>query len=290
MAQLEHVSIQTNGIQLHVVQAGPDSGPMVILLHGFPEFWYGWQKQLSALGAAGYRVWAPDQRGYNLSEKPPGVAAYTLDTLAADVIGLIDATGRAQVSLVSHDWGGLVAWWVALHAPQRVQKLAVLNMPHPLVMRRTLRRSVAQVWKSWYIFFFQLPWLPEAVMRARNWHFAARALQGTSRRGTFSAANLEQYRLAWSQPGACAAMLHWYRALGRHRPRLPADPRIRIPTLLIWGAQDYNLGIAMAQPSIELCDQGKLVVVEEATHWVQHEEPARVNQLLVDFLALSGTA
>jgi pimeloyl-ACP methyl ester carboxylesterase len=238
---VEHQQIATNGIQLHVVQAGPKDGPLVILLHGFPEVWYGWRHQLPYLVAAGYRVWAPDQRGYGLSDKPVGISAYTLDTLAADVVGLMDAAGQDQAYLVGHDWGAAVAWWVAAKYPHRLKRMAVINVPHGAVMQQNLRHNRAQLLKSWYIFFFQLPWLPEALARLGNWNQVARSLQQSSRPGTFTEADLEQYRQAWSRPGAYTSMLNWYRALVQKPPRPPASPRIRVPTLLIWGARDMFL-------------------------------------------------
>jgi epoxide hydrolase 4 len=285
MPQLEHIFINTNDIRLHVVQAGPADGPQVILLHGFPEFWYSWRKQIPALVEAGYRVWAPDQRGYNLSDKPKGLDAYKLEKLAADVVGLMAATGRDKVFLVGHDWGAVMAWWIALHNPQRLEKMVVLNVPHPVVMLRTLQSSFTQLGKSWYVFFFQIPWLPEVLARANNWRTSLRALQASGRSDTFSEADLERYREAWSQPGAFTAMLNWYRASVQRRPsqRL-SSVRITVPTLLIWGVHDVALSREMAQPSIDLCDNGRLVFIEEATHWVQHDEPTRVNQLLLAFL------
>ena len=142
----------TNGVNLHVVMTGAQDGPLVILLHGFPEFWYGWRKQMPALAAAGYAVWAPDQRGYNRSDKPAGVGAYHIDTLADDIAGLIAASGREQVYLVGHDWGAAVAWWVAGKYPTRIKKLAILNVPHPAVMRRAVLEDAEQRKRSWYIF------------------------------------------------------------------------------------------------------------------------------------------
>lgn len=286
MMKLEHTEVRTNGIRLHVVQSGPQNGPLVILLHGFPEFWYGWRHQISVLAEAGYRVWAPDQRGYNLSDKPAGITAYNLDELASDVIGLIDAADREHAYLVGHDWGAAVTWWTALKYPQRLNKIAVLNVPHPRVMKRTLRSSWAQLRKSWYIFFFQLPGLPEALTRANNWQNGVAALRRSSRPGLFTDADLLFYRTAWSQPGAITGMINWYRALLRSQPQPVATSRVQVPTLLIWGARDLFLGREMAQPSIDLCDQGQLVFIEEATHWVQHEEAARVNTLLLDFFKL----
>lgn len=284
MTDINHTTITTNGVRLHVAQAGPPTGPLVLLLHGFPEFWYGWRQQIPALAAAGFRVWAPDQRGYNLSDKPQAVAAYNLDELSQDVIGLIEAAGVERAHLIGHDWGAAVAWWTALKFPQRLHKLVTLNVPHPVVMQRALRSSLAQLRKSWYIFAFQLPWLPEAAMRRNNWRTGVAALRATSRPGTFSAAELDHYRTAWAQPGAATGMINWYRALVRHAPPLRRSPRVTVPTLLIWGAQDHFLGRALAQPSIDLCDQGRLVLLEEASHWVQHEEAAQVNQLLVELL------
>lgn len=281
---MDNQTIETNGIRLNVVQAGPKDGPLLILLHGFPEFSYGWRKQIPFLASAGYRVWAPDQRGYNISDKPEGIAAYTLDKLAADVVGLIDASGEEKAYLVGHDWGAAVAWWVAAVYPERLAKLVILNVPHGSVMQKNLRKNFAQLRKSWYFLFFQIPWLPEALSRLGNWKFAIRALVKTSRPGTFSESDLEQYRRAWSQPNAYRSMINWYRAIVQKPPKGPASKRIGVPTLLIWGAQDRFLGREMAQPSIDRCEDGNLVFIEEGSHWVQHEEAERVNKLIDTFL------
>ena len=273
--------IETNGVRLHVVQAGPADGPLVILLHGFPEFWYGWHRQIDALADAGFWVWAPDQRGYNLSEKPAGIAAYGIDTLSADVVGLIDAAGRQKAIVVGHDWGAAVAWWTAVVHADRVERLVVLNVPHPVVMQQFARRDPGQMLRSWYIGFFQLPWLPETLSRLDNWVIAVRSLRMSSRPGTFTDADVQQYRTAWSQPGAFTAMVNWYRAALRKPASRQPSVRITVPTLLIWGARDQFLKREMAQPSIDLCDNGRLVFLENATHWVQHEEASRVNELII---------
>ena len=281
---MDHQQITANGINLHVVQDGPSTGRLVILLHGFPEFWYGWRRQIPYLAAAGYRVWAPDQRGYNISDKPEGIAAYTLDELAADVIGLMDAAGEEKVFVVGHDWGAAVAWWVAAKYPARVARMVVINVPHGAVLTKHLRRNFTQMRKSWYMFFFQLPWLPESLARLKNWNMHAKALKNSSRHGTFTNNDLDIYRQAWSQPKANTSMLNWYRAVMQKPPTPPENLRITMPTLLIWGAQDKFLGRELAQPSIDLCDDGRLVFFEEATHWVQHEEAGRVNELIDTFL------
>ncbi|MCH6584208.1 MAG: alpha/beta hydrolase [Proteobacteria bacterium] len=281
---MEHQQITANGINLHVVQDGPSTGQFVILLHGFPEFWYGWRRQIPHLAAAGYRVWAPDQRGYNLSDKPDGIAAYTLDELAADVIGLMDAAGQEKAFVVGHDWGAAVAWWVAAKYPARLARMVVINVPHGTVLIEHLWRNPRQMLKSWYMFFFQLPWLPETLARLRDWNAPAQAMRVSSRPGTFTDGDLDTYRQAWSQPKAYTSMLNWYRAVMQKSSAPPANPRITVPTLLIWGAQDRFLGRELAQPSIDLCDEGRLVFFEEATHWVQHEEADRVNELIDAFL------
>jgi pimeloyl-ACP methyl ester carboxylesterase len=282
--EVRHRTVATNGVRLHVAEAGPEDGPLVILLHGFPEFWYAWKEQIGPLAGAGFRIAAPDQRGYAASDKPRGVRAYDLDTLALDVVGLIDEAGRDRASVVCHDWGGAVGWWLGMKHPGRLEKLAVLNAPHPRVMRRALRRGGAQRRRSWYMLFFQIPWLPERVLSAADFRLLARSLRSSSRAGTFSDEDLKIYKEAWSRPGAMTGMVSWYRALLRARPERPPSPRVTVPTLLIWGARDHFLGRELAQPSIELCDRGRLAFIEEATHWLQHEEPDRVNALLADFL------
>jgi len=255
----------------------------MILLHGFPEFWYGWRYQIEALAQAGFRVLAPDQRGYNLSDKPKSVRDYNLDQLAADVVGLIDAAGHDKAFLVGHDWGGVSAWWTAIKYPERVERLVILNSPHPKVMRQNLLHNRVQRKKSWYFFLFQIPFLPEQRMRKNNWQVGVRALQGTSRKGTFSETDMALYREAWSQPGAVTGMLNWYRAALRSRPARVRSTRVTMPTLIIWGARDKFLGRELAEQSIALCEKGKLVFIEEASHWVQHEEAERVNELLRRF-------
>ena len=282
---LEHVLLPTNGIRLHVVQSGSRYGSLVILLHGFPEFWYGWRHHIQPLAEAGFRVWAPDQRGYNLSDKPQGMAAYRLDELAQDVLGLIDAAGVERCYLAGHDWGGIVAWWVAIRYPERLHKLAILNAPHPGIMVKTLSSSMAQLRRSWYMFFFQIPHFSEAILRNNDWELVVRMLKASGKPGSFTEADIEQYRQAWWHTGAFTSMLNWYRAALQLPPNLSGDLRIRVPTLIGWGAQDTALGREMAQPSLDLCDDGQLVFFEEASHWLQLDEAESVNKHLVDFFS-----
>jgi epoxide hydrolase 4 len=279
---LEKLSFNNGSVGLQAVAAGPLDGPGVLLLHGFPEFWYGWHRQIEPLAAAGFRVIVPDQRGYNLSSKPFGVAAYALTELVADVIAIADQLGQQKIFLAGHDWGAAVAWTTALLYPQRIAKLAVLNVPHPSVMRKFLSTRPRQLLRSWYMFFFQFPCLPEAALSAFNFHMGARALAGSSRPGTFTAEDLAQYRAAWSQPGALTGMINWYRALFRTRVKFP-DKTVRVPTRILWGERDAFLLSEMAHESLRCCTSAELFTFANATHWLQHEEPTRVSELLIDF-------
>jgi len=281
--KLEEKFITTNGIKLHTVLAGPQSGVPVILLHGFPETWRCWIRQLPELVDAGFRVIIPDQRGYNLSDKPKEIKNYRVDELVKDILGLIDALDYEKVNLVGHDWGAAVAWMLAYKHPERLQRMSILNVPHPLVMRRFVQRDFEQMRRSWYIFFFQLPWLPEAGMRADNWRGMVRALRGSGKIHTFTNEDIKKYKEAWSQPGAITAMVNWYRAI-RYQAKLPGEMRIKVPTLMMWGMKDAALTHRMARPSMDHVDEGNLILFPEATHWVQHEAAEEVNHYLIDFL------
>ena len=280
----EFLRLPTNGITLHAAVAGPPEGKLVILLHGFPEFWYGWRGQIAPLAGAGLRILAPDQRGYNLSDKPAGVAAYALDSLADDVLGLADALGRERLSVVGHDWGGVVAWHLAARNPERISRAVILNAPHPATLWRYARGHPTQLLKSWYVACFQLPLLPELALRAGGFWVLRRTLVRTARKDAFPAADWPIYREAWAQPGALGAMLNWYRALPGYARSLP-PARIRVPVRVIWGGRDAFLDRGLAEAGIALCERGEVFHRPHATHWVQHEEPERVNRMLIDFLA-----
>jgi pimeloyl-ACP methyl ester carboxylesterase len=281
--KFEESYIETNGIRLHVMQAGPKSGPPVILLHGFPEFWYGWRHQIPALVDAGCRVIVPDQRGYNLSDKPQGAKAYGVHELVNDIVGLIDALDYEKVNLVGHDWGAVVAWTLAISNPKRLHRLSIMNVPHPAVMSAFLRRDLEQLRRSWYVFSFQIPCFPERGMSANHWRGAERALRGSGKIHTFTKEDIKKYKQAWSQPNAMTSMINWYRAAFRYQPSMPKDLRVRVQTLMIWGMKDVALTYRMARPSMDYCDDGRLVFFEDATHWVQHDAAEEVNKLLIEF-------
>jgi pimeloyl-ACP methyl ester carboxylesterase len=270
-------------VRLHYVEVG--EGPLVVLLHGFPEFWFGWRRQIPALAAAGFRVVAPDMRGYNLSSRPAGVGSYDLDRLADDVAGLVAERGAERALLAGHDWGAAVAWWTAIRRPEVVERLAILNVPHP---RRFLRglRSPKQLARSWYMGFFQLPWLPERALAARR-YAGLRAAFADARPGAFAPGEMDRYVEAWSQPGALTASVNYYRALARRSPRrtLGALEPVRAPTLVIWGVHDRALGAELAEPDRADVPALQDVVRLDASHWVQLDEPERVNELLIEFFS-----
>jgi epoxide hydrolase 4 len=284
MSSLTHQNATINGVRLHYVEAG--SGPLVILLHGFPEFWYCWRHQIPALASAGFHVIAPDMRGYNESEKPRGVRSYDIELLVADVVELIHNAGADRAIVVGHDWGGAVAWQVAIRHPEVVQRLAVLNCPHPAVFLRKLWRP-RQLLRSWYIFFFQLPWLPEWWIQRGNFAGLERLwTQDPVCPDAFNAEDVAAYKRALAQPGALTAMVNYYRAVFRQSPfAMKRELRaIDVPTLLIWGERDRHLGLPLLDGTEQWVRNLRIERVPNASHWVQNDVPERVNELLVEFL------
>jgi len=271
------------GLRVHAAVAGPPDGPLVILLHGFPEFWYSWRHQIGPLAGAGFRVVVPDQRGYNLTDK---TRPFDLATLAEDVLALTRACGRESFLLAGHDWGAAVAWVVAARHPDRVERLAILNVPHPAVMARALLgRNLRQIRRSWYIFFFQLPGLPEWSLSRKDFARLRWLMRASARRGTFSDEDLQRYRDAWAQPGALAASIGWYRALGRSmlgRGRRRVAGIVRVPTIMLWGERDAALGVELAEQSLAYLERGELLRYPKATHWLHEEEPGEIAGRLVD--------
>jgi pimeloyl-ACP methyl ester carboxylesterase len=304
---LEHRFVETNGIRLHCAVDG--DGPLVILLHGFPECWYSWRHQIAAL-APRFRVVAPDLRGYNESDKPPGVAAYALSELVADVHGLVRAFGETQAVIVGHDWGGGVAWTFAMEHPEATRRLVVMNCPHPAIFSQQLAGNLQQLGRSWYMFFFQIPWLPETLLGLGHARGVADAIRRSAvRRDAITQEDLERLRDAASRPGALEAAINYYRAAFRSpdaqarwpswlrrfwhgdrplpppRARLEDWPPITAPTLLIWGEEDVALGKELTL-GMEAVVRGPLDVkyIPGCGHWVQQEAADEVNRYLLDFL------
>jgi pimeloyl-ACP methyl ester carboxylesterase len=266
--------IALDGVALEVARGGPADGPLVVLLHGFPETWGCWRRQVPGLLAAGCRVVAPNQRGYGGSDKPPDHRAYRLDKLVGDISGLIAAEGGRPAHVVGHDWGGLVAWSLASLVPERVASLTVLDAPHPAVAGDYVRRHPTQIIRSLYIGFFQIPGLPEAMLRANDFAVMRSMLRLTSDEGAFDARDFDAYREAWERPGALKAMLDWYRAL---RLAPPMKRRIGAPTLVLWGERDRFLESGLVDASLSLCDRGRSRFLD-TTHWIQREAAEEVTR------------
>jgi pimeloyl-ACP methyl ester carboxylesterase len=277
--RLRHGHAELGEVRLHYVEAG--EGPLVVLLHGFPEFWYSWRFQIPALAAAGFRVIAPDMRGYNLSSKPTGVGAYAMDRLAGDVRDLIHERGESRAHLAGHDWGGAVAWGAAALHPEVIDRLAVLNLPHPRRMLQGLRTK-AQLRRSWYMCAFQLPGLPERLVARHRWKWLRAGFEHDARPGAYTVADIELYTHAWSQPGALTGSINYYRAAFRRPPRGGGAARIEAPTLVIWGERDRYLGAELADPDPRDVPRLQRVVrLPAASHWVAADEPERVSELLI---------
>ena len=275
-----------NGLRLHVVTAGPADGPLAVLLHGFPECWYSWRNQIAPLVNAGYRVVVPDQRGYNLSDKPPGVESYRIERLTADIRELIRACGRERAVLVAHDWGGAVAWRFAMDYATAVEKLVVMNAPHPAAFARELNTNWRQRLRSWYMLFFQLPWLPEALLSFSPRASAQLFFRGTAVRPAFSDDDLQVMASALAQRGALRAMIDWYRATFRYRAARP-NQVIQAPTLLIWAEDDIALDKSLTLGLEKRVPNMTVHYIPSCGHWVQNEAPAEVNAHMLAFLQQS---
>lgn len=270
---------QVGEVRLHWIEAG--TGAPVVLLHGFPEFGYAWRHQLPALAAAGFRAVAPDMRGYNLSDRPEGVRAYAIERLVGDVVGLVRALGAERVHLVGHDWGGVVAWYVAMLHPEIVDRLVIINAPHPGVFRREIVKP-DQFLRSWYVYFFQLPAVPEWAIRRRDFGVLKRIFRyDPVHPGAFTEEDIRRYKEAAGRPGALTAMLNYYRAFRFPRPK----PRpIRAPTLLIWGVQDQALSIRNTEGLEEWVPDLRIERIEDSSHWVMSDVPERAGELIAGFL------
>jgi epoxide hydrolase 4 len=286
----QSLELRANGARFHAVAAGPGDGRLVLLLHGFPESSRSWRHQLPALAEAGFRAVAPDLRGYGESDTH---GPYDLETLAADVAGLVETLGRERATVVGHDWGGAVAWASAHHVPERVERLVVLNCPHPASIGRELLTNPRQLRKASYMLLFQLPWLPERRLTRNGAAAVARALRGGSHvREAWPREELDRAREAFLRPGVATAALGYYRTAAR-RPRmtrrLAARP-ITTPTLILWGVQDRFLGEETISPEhlrryFAPGNEPEIVRIAEAGHFVQNEAPERVNAELLRWLS-----
>lgn len=284
--ELTHDYLYVNGIRFHYVRQG-NGKRLVLLLHGFPEFWYSWRKQIEPL-AEHYTVVAPDLRGYNLTDKPNW--GYSIDVLVQDVVGMIRELGFDKAVVVGHDWGGVIAWATAISFPHRVERLIILNAPHPKIFREQLRTNRAQQRRSWYMGAFQLPFLPEAAFRANDYAAVEQIFRGLAINKTaFSGEDIAAYKAALAQPGALSAALNYYRSASRSGIGDSGnDGNVPMPTLLIWGEEDSALGKELTYETGRYAPDLRTVYIPNSSHWVQHEYPAEVSRAMLDFLVDLG--
>ncbi len=283
----QHQYIVTNGIRMHYVTQG--AGSLIVLLHGFPEFWYSWHYQIAFLAEHGYTVVAPDLRGYNETDKPR--KGYDIPTLLCDIEGLIKGLGQQKATIIGHDWGGVLAWAFAMSYPEMTESLIVMNAPHPAAMMREMR-TLKQLRKSWYIFAFQIPWLPEYVLGRNNANEIGRMLRGAAlQKPVFPREVTARYQEAMSKPGAIHAAISYYRQIFRPLPFSfkSYEVQIKAPTLLIWGEQDIALGIELTTGLEQWVNDIHINRIPDSGHWVQQEQPEKVNQCMLDFLQIVST-
>jgi len=282
-----HSLVDVNGVHLHCVTQG--EGPLVLLLHGFPEFWYSWRYQIPEL-AGRFKVVAPDMRGYDLSDKPKGVEEYSLEKLTGDVQGLIEHFGYSKAHVIGHDWGGAVAWSFAMAYPDSVDRLVVMNAPHPAAFAKNIMTNPHQMLRSWYMFFFQVPVVPELMLKAFHSYMLKRSFTDWAvDKEAFSAEDLDLLAEAANRPGALTGGMNYYRAIFRNARALSAIrkyvPKIKSPTMLIWAENDKALGKDLTY-GLEPYFENELTIryIPECSHWVQQEQPLLVNELLEEFL------
>jgi len=282
MIEIAYKFHNVNGIKLHVLHAGLQHDKVIVMLHGFPEYHHGWKNQIYFLAEKGYHVVVPDQRGYGDSDKPQGIKSYVLSELVEDIVQLVKSITNDKIVLIGHDWGGGVAWTLAQYHSQLIERLVIMNMPHIQVMKQTLLTSVEQRKKSWYAVLFQLPILPELILCLANYKLLELSLSKASNKDTFSPIDIAEYKNAWQKTNNLTSMLNWYRAFFFNNIDFNKD--IDIPSLIIWGAKDRALSVELAYESIKRCSNGKLIVLEDLTHWLHHEDPDRVNGIISNFL------
>ena len=284
--EFRHLRIAANGLRFHVAEAGAGDR-LVLCLHGFPECWYSWRHQMPLLVKLGHRVWAPDLRGYGESDRPLEISDYAIETLMDDVAGLIDASGAREVTLLCHDWGGIVGWCFAMRKVRPLARLVCMNIPH---LGAGLEASgLRQRLRSWYILFFQLPWLPEKLLVGGGARRIGRMFRDSAKRPeAFDDADVEVYRENALRPGAATAMIHYYRALlrggGFRRQLAQGFPTIETPTLLLWGTEDVALGTELVAPTGRFVRDLTVRFLPGIGHWVQQEAPETVNAMLEAWL------
>jgi epoxide hydrolase 4 len=275
---LQTRTVLSGSVQLHCVSAGPEAGPLMLLLHGFPARWSTWRDILPALAAKGYLAVAPDLRGYGESDRPAGVHSYSIPRLVEDVLAIVGAYGRDRFYLVGHDFGGGVAWATAMEHPERVERLAIVNAIHPVGFERQIRKW-SQLKKSWYVFFFLLPWIPEWWLSRKNFRFTRRSLADDG----LPAAVIDDLVEGIRPRGALHAAINMFRASFRDGARrLLVPKKVELPTLVVWGDRERHFDAVLATPPADWVPNARVAHVPTGSHWVHHDEPEAVTALLID--------
>jgi len=278
---LHHDTVETNGIKLHYVTQG--EGALMLFLHGFPEFWYSWRHQIPEF-AKDYKVVAVDLRGYNDSDKPQAQSAYVMSEFVEDVKGVIEGLGYESCILVGHDWGGAIAWSFAYAYPELVSRLIVMNLPHPAKFSSGLK-TPQQMLKSWYIAFFQIPFLPEFLIQLDDYRLIEEAFRGMAiNQSAFTDADIEQYKNAFAKRGALTGAINYYRNLPTYLSQKKVWGILKMPTLMIWGEDDRALGKELTYGTEEYVQDLQIRYIPNCSHWVQQEQPQLVNQMMREFL------
>ena len=286
MAEIRSRQIEANGLSFAIDEAG-EGDRLALLLHGFPEARQAWRRQLPVLADAGWHVVAPDMRGYGGTTRPAALDSYRIEHLVDDVAAIFDALAPKKRILMAHDWGGVIAWQVAIRRRAALDGLVILNAPHPAVFARVLRSTWRQMFRSWYVLFFQLPWLPEQQLAANNGEALVRILKGQSQ--NFSPELLEIYRRNIAQPGAATAMINYYRANATALGRTDGTAeKIATPTLMIWGENDVALDIALTYGNGDFVSDLAITRLPGVSHWVQEDAPDQVNQLVMQWARAKG--
>lgn len=292
MTSIRTRQIEANGLSFMIDEAG-EGDDVALFLHGFPESRFSWRHQLPLLAELGWRAVAPDLRGYGDSSRPAGVAAYGIDNLVADAGAIFDAVGAKRRLLIAHDWGAIVAWAFAMEKTRALDGLVIMNVPHPAVFQSAMKGNTAQLKKSWYVFFFQIPWLPEKAMTANGARAIGEAFRGMAvDKSRFPEEVLDHYRANALKPGAMTAMINWYRANFRNgalgRWAAGKAPVIEVPTLMVWGEEDAALGIELTEGYEPYVRDFTLQRLPGVSHWVQQEAPEAVNARLEAWLKAKG--
>jgi len=287
MTRITTRRIDTRGLHFSVDECGTGD-KLALCLHGFPESKHSWRHQLPALANMGYRAWAPDLRGYGeTSPRPKGASNYAIDELVADVGALIDASGAKETVLLSHDWGALIAWTFASRKIRPLSRLVIMNVPHPKIFAEVAAKSPEQRKRSWYIAFFQLPWIPEMALTANGARGVKRAFYDMAvDKSRFPDEVLQHYADNARIPGAMTAMVNYYRAAFRNRAAMEAGPWpvIETPTLIVWGEEDSALGLELLPGHERFVRDLTVERLPGVSHWVQQEAPEKVNAILKDWL------